>query len=90
MPRLTACAYSADARPKVAQSGYGGIKQLIQLLHAPWFGMTDGPVIITLGPWAPSFQSVCCILIPISKYHKYTVLFYSDLSIHWLGHTNVA
>jgi hypothetical protein len=25
--------------------------------------MTDGPVTITLGPWAPSFQSVCCILI---------------------------
>ena len=31
VPRLTACAYSAvraDAWPKVAQSGYGGIKQL--------------------------------------------------------------
>ena len=37
-----------------------------------------------------SYSTNLQLINPISKYHKYKVLFYSDLSIHWLGHTNVA
>ena len=42
VPRLTACAYSADAWPKVTQSGYGGIKQLSQLLQTYDHTMSNG------------------------------------------------